>query len=192
MQSSPSRLVHEHENYFFALEPPLAVRALIVEQTDRIARERELGGRPVKFCCLHVTLCGIGRTERLREPVLPTLQRAAAAVRAATVEVGFDRLTTLRVGGDQHALVLRGTPQTVSALRFLRTAIGHAQYAQGLYLPRTSRFEAHLAARHLPRPIASDIAIDPITWQADGFVLIRSAASRGVHDVVERWPLATA
>jgi RNA 2',3'-cyclic 3'-phosphodiesterase len=192
MQSSSSRFVHEQENYFFALEPPLAARALIVEQADRVAREHALGGRSVKFSCLHVTLCGIGRAERLREPVLPVLRRAAEAVRAATVEVGFDRLATFRLGGDNHALVLRCTPQTGSALRFLRTAIGHAQYAQGLYLPGASRFEAHVAARYLPRPLGSEIEIEPVAWQAQEFVLIRSLAGRGVHEIVERWPLATA
>jgi len=192
MSSLLSRLEHEHENFFFALEPPLEARALIVEQTDRIARERELGGRSVKFCCLHVTLCGTARTVRLREPLLPALQRAAATVRAAAVEVGFDRLATLRLGGDQHALVLRCNAQTASTLRFLRTAIGHAQYAQNLYLPDASRFEAHLTVRHLPRPLVEDIAIDPVTWCAQHFVLIRSVASRGVQEVVERWALASA
>lgn len=192
MQSSISRFVHEHENYFFALEPPLAARALIVEQADRIAREHALGGRAVKFCCLHVTLCGIGRAERLCEPLLPALRRAANAIRAAAVEVGFDRFATFRIGGDSHALVLRGTPETGFALRFLRTAIGHAQYAQGLYLPAASRFEAHITARNLPRPLAAEIPLDPVEWQAQEFVLIRSLAGRGVHEILERWPLAAA
>lgn len=192
MQSSSSRLVHEHDSYFFALEPPLAVRALIVEQADRIAREHELGGRATKFCCLYVTLCGIGRTERSRDPLVPTLRRAAEAVRSAAVEVGFDRLATLRIGGDSHALVLRATSQTGTALRFLRTAIGSAQYAQGLYLPGASRFEAHITVRHLPRPLAGEIAFDPVAWCAQEFVLIRSIAGRGTQEIVERWPLAIA
>lgn len=190
MQPSISRFVHEHENYFFALEPPLEARALIVEQADRVARELGLVGRAVKFSCLHVTLCGIGRAERLREPLLPALRRAAQTVRAAAVEVGFDRFATFRLGGDSHALVLRSTQQTGSTLRFLRIAIGHAQYAQGLYVPGASRFEAHVTARYVSRPLVGEIAIEPIGWHAQEFVLIRSLVGRGVHEVVDRWPLA--
>lgn len=190
MQPSASRTAREHENYFFALEPPLAARALIVEQADRIAREHALGGRAVKFSCLQVALCGMSRGGRLHAPLLPTLRRAAASVCAETVEVGFDRFATLRAGSDSHALVLRATSQTGFALRLLRTAIGRAQYAQGLQTPAASRFEAHVVVRWLPQPLAADIAVDPVAWKAGDFVLMRSLAARGVHEVVERWPLA--
>lgn len=192
MQSPASRAAREHENYFFALEPPLAARALIVEQADRIAREHALGGLAVKFSCLQMMLCGTSRAGRLQAPLLPTLSRAAEVVRGATVEVGFDRFATLRAGSDSHALVLRATSQTGFALRALRTAIGRAQYAQGLPSPAASRFEAHVTVRWMPHPLAGDITIDPVAWQAREFVLVRSLAGRGVQEVVERWPLADA
>ncbi len=191
MHNSISQHVNEHEHYFFALQPPLTARAIMVEQLDHVVRERGLAGRSVKFGNLHVTLCGMGRAERLREPVLPALQRAAQAVRAAAVEVSFDRLASFRLGGDNHALVLRGSSTTCTALRFLRTTIGHAQYAQGLYQPAASRFEAHVTLRYLPPPLAAEIAVEPVVWQAQEFVLIRSVIGRGVHEIVERWPLAS-
>jgi 2'-5' RNA ligase len=77
-------------------------------------------------------------------------------------------------------------------LRFLRTTIGNAQYAQGLYQPAASRFEAHVTLRYLPRPLAAEIALEPVVWQAREFVLIRSVIGRGVHEIVERWPLSSA
>jgi 2'-5' RNA ligase len=85
--------------------------------------------------------------------------------------------------------VLRGTSTTCTALRFLRTTIGHAQYAQGLYQPVASRFEAHVTLRYLPRPLAAEIALESVAWQAQEFVLIRSVIGRGVHEIVERWSL---
>lgn len=190
MHNSISQHVNEHEHYFFALQPPLTARAIMVERLDHVVREHGLAGRSVKFGNLHVTLCGMGRAERLREPVLPALQRAARSVRAAAVEVSFDRLASFRLGGDNHALALRGTSTTCTALRFLRTTIGNAQYAQGLYQPAASRFEAHVTLRYLPRPLAAEIALEPVVWQAQEFVLIRSVVGRGVHEIVERWSLS--
>lgn len=190
MHPLTSRPSHDAENYFFALQPPLEARAQIIEQADTIARDRALAGRAVKFSQLHVVLCAIGRVERLREPLLPALRRAACSVRAAAVDVGFDRLASFRLGGEQHALVLRGTPATCSTLRFLRTALGHAHYAQGLYPPNVSRFEAHVTLRYLRQPLASEVAVEPVVWRANEFVLIRSLIGRGVHEVVERWPLS--
>ncbi|WP_313914539.1 hypothetical protein [Tahibacter sp.] len=189
MNTYISKHVNEREHYFFALQPPLTARAVMVEQLDRVVREHGLDGRSVKFGDLHVALCGIGRTERLREPVLPALQRAARAVRAAAVDVGFDRLANLRLGGDHHALVLRGSSATGSALRILRTMIGRAQHAHGLSRPAVSRFEAHVMLRHVTRPLAVEIALDTVAWQAQEFVLIRSVIGRGVHEIVERCPL---
>lgn len=189
MQPS-TRQAHDAENYFFALQPPLEARAQIIEQADTMARDHAFTGRAVKFSQLHVTLCAIGRAERLREPLLPVLQRAARSVRAAAVNVGFDRLASFRLGGEQHALVLRATPAAGSMLRFLRTALGNAQYAHGLYLPGASRFEAHVTLRYLRQPLAAEITVEPVAWRASEFVLIRSLIGRGVHEVVERWPLA--
>jgi len=189
MHNSISQQVDPNEHFFFALQPPLTARAVMVEQLDRVVREHALGGRSVRFGDLHVALCGVGRTARPREAVLPVLRSAAQSVRAAPVEVSFDRLTSFRLGGHSHALVLRGTSTTCTALRFLRTAIGHAQYAQGLYQPAASRFEAHVTLRHMTQPMAAEIALEAITWQAQEFVLMRSVAGHGVHEVVERWPL---
>lgn len=186
---TPRNAVQESESYFFALEPPLEARALLVEVQDRFAYEHELGGRAVKFSQLHVMLCGIGRAERLREPLLPVLRRAVQSLRAAAVAVSFDRFVSFRVGGDNHALALRGTRETSMALRFLRTAVGNAQYAEGLYRPPPPRFEAHAIVRHLPRPLQREAAVEPLSWLAREFVLIRSVLGRGVQEVVGRWPL---
>ncbi|GMV31497.1 MAG: hypothetical protein AMXMBFR59_36220 [Rhodanobacteraceae bacterium] len=170
----------------------MAARALIVEQADHIAREHALGGQAVKFSCLQMMVCGMGHGGRPHAPLLSTLRRAAASVRAAGVEVGFDRFVTLRAGGNSHALVLRAMPRAGFALRALRTAIGRAQYVQGLPLPDASRFEAHVVVRRVPRPLAGEIAIGPVAWRAGEFVLVRSLTGRGVHEVVERWPLVDA
>ncbi len=189
MHNSISQHIDQGEHYFFALRPPLAARAVMVEQLDRVVRDHALDGRSVRFGDLHVALCGIGRAARPREAMLPALRSAAQAVRAAPVGVSFDRLASFRLGGDSHALVLRGTSTTATALRFLRTAIGHAQYAQGLHRPAASRFEAHVTLRHTTQPLAAEIALEAVSWQAQEFVLIRSVAGTGMQDVVERWPL---
>ncbi|HVH34945.1 MAG TPA: hypothetical protein VM847_12640 [Tahibacter sp.] len=190
MQSYISLDVNDDEQYCFALEPTLAARALMVEQADRVAREGGLAGRPAVFSRVHVPLCATGRDRGLGEPLLPALTRAAATVHATALEVSFDRFASLRLGGQNHALVLRAPPTAATALRFLGNAIGHAQYAQGLYRPAASRWVAQATVRYLPKALEREIAIEPIVWQAQDFVLIRSA--RGVQDVVGRWKLAAA
>jgi hypothetical protein len=149
-----------------------------------------LAGRPAVFSRVHVPLCATGRDQGLCEPLLPALTRAAAAVRASELEVRFDRFASLRLGGQNHALVLRAPPTAATALRFLGNAIGHAQYAQGLYRPAASRWVAQATMRYLPKALEREIAIEPIVWQAQDFVLIR--AVRGAQDVVGRWKLAAA
>lgn len=190
MQSYISLDVNEAGHYCFALEPTVAARALMVEQADRVAREGGLAGRPAVFSQVYVPLCATGRDRGLCEPLLPALTRAAAAVHAVALEVCFDRFASLRLGGQNHALVLRAPPTVTTALRFLGNAIGHAQYAQGLYRPAASRFAAQATLRYLPRALEREIAIEPITWQAQDFVLIRSV--RGMQDVVGRWKLVAA
>ncbi len=56
------------EQRLFALQPPSTARAVMVEQRDRIVREHGLAGRSARFGKLYLTLCGMGRAERLREP----------------------------------------------------------------------------------------------------------------------------
>ncbi|WP_425507993.1 hypothetical protein, partial [Tahibacter caeni] len=97
MQSYISLDVNDDEQYCFALEPPLVARALMVEQADRIARDGGLAGRPAMFSHLYVPLCATGRDRGLREPLLPALTRAAAAVRAVALDVRFDRVASLRL-----------------------------------------------------------------------------------------------
>lgn len=179
----------DNEYFFFALEPDLDARAGMVDRLDRLLRERGLAGRPVKFCNLHATLCAAGRAERLREPLQQALQRAAESVRGAAIEVEFDRIASLRLGGSQHVLALRASPESQSVLRFLRLAVAGAQYAQGLYLPGASRFDAHVNLCHTSQPLAGEAVLEPLRWYAQEFVLIRSVPGRGVHEVVGRWPL---
>uniref|UniRef100_UPI0021482EF5 hypothetical protein n=1 Tax=Tahibacter caeni TaxID=1453545 RepID=UPI0021482EF5 len=120
----------------------------------------------------------------------PALTRAAAAVRAVALDVRFDRVASLRLGGQSHALVLRAPPTAATALRFLGNAIGHAQYAQGLYRPAAWRFAAQAILRYLPRALGREIAIGPIAWRAQDFVLVRRA--RGAQEIAGRWRLAAA
>jgi len=37
--------------------------------------------------------------------------------------------------------------------------------------------------------LAEPLAIAPIAWRAEEFVLVDSAVGRGRHDVIARWPL---
>jgi 2'-5' RNA ligase len=173
----------------FALEPDLDARAGMVDRLDRLMRDQGLTGRPVKFCNLHASLCVAGRAERLREPLPQLLCRAGDAVRGAAIEVEFDRLASFRLGGSQHLLVLRAAPETRSVLRFLRLAVAGAQYAQGLYLPGASRFDAHVGLCYINQPLIGEIVIDPVRWRAEEFALVRSVPGRGVHEVLGRWPL---
>ncbi len=111
-------------------------------------------------------------------------------MRAAAVEVSFDRLASFCISGDSHALVLCGSSTTCTALSFVRTTSAHAQHAQGRYPPAVSRFKAHMTLRFLPWRLAAEIVTDTVTWQPREFVLIRSVICGGVHEMVERGSLS--
>ena len=66
--SNPSELA-AGINYFFALLPDGPTRAAIADVGERFRKSHRVGGSPVGIDSLHLTLCPMGKPERLRQPL---------------------------------------------------------------------------------------------------------------------------
>ena len=156
----------------FMIKPP-ADRA---PDIDRIRRLRRIDRR-YGVDRLHSTVLPLW-DDRDTSPVrLAALQRAAASLDAEPFMVVFDTL-------NRNALV--GTVATRGLRAFRKTLVRHLG-ALGLPIPPyTSR--PHIS---LVYGVESDrkAAIQPIGWQVEEFLLIRSVHGEGRHEELGRWPL---
>ena len=66
--SNPSELA-AGINYFFALLPDTPARAAIVGVGERFRKSHRVGGSPIGIDSLHMTLCPMGKPERLWQPL---------------------------------------------------------------------------------------------------------------------------
>ena len=117
---------------------------------------------------------------------------AGAAVRGNAFTVTLDAAMRCIPSGGQFPFVLCADPVTAVAALELRKAIAAAQRAQGLQVSGVSSFHPHVALQHGPAIDAIEESISPIQWRAAEFVLIRSFFGQASHEVIGRWPLASA
>lgn len=177
-------------DYFFALRPDDQARSAIGDAAARFRKAQRVSGVAVPAASLHLSLCPMGRAERLRQPLEQALLAAGAEVRATGFVASLD--TAMRCIGKngQFPFVLCADHATTRAALDLRRAIAEAQRRVGLHVGGVSSFHPHVALQFGPAIDAIEESITPIQWPVREFLLLRSFFGQSRHEVIGRWPLA--
>jgi len=174
---------HTFVRVFFALWPSEK------ECNQLIAWQKPLtqlcGGRVMRAETLHNTLVFIGNIESSQ---LAVIRSAAEAVNVERFVLNFDK-----VGNWDHNRIVYAAPGSVPLqLTQLVKSLQHHLEAQGCafdkrpYQPHVTLLRnAH--CRDSPLPV-----LQPVSWQADGFVLMQSVHSEGLvnYRTLARFPLS--
>jgi 2'-5' RNA ligase len=177
-------------NYFYALLPDDGARLEIVATGERFRKSHRANGLLVGANSLHLSLCPMGKPERLSQPLEPALLEAAAAVSGVGFDISLDSAMRFTARDGQFPLVLCADGQSIQAALQLRKAIAAEQLRAGLQVSGVSSYLPHVVLIEGHAIEAVEDAITPIQWKVREFVLIRSFFGHSCHEVVGRWPLA--
>lgn len=178
-------------DYFFAVRPDDQARSSIADAAARFRRAQRVSGVPVPADSLHLSLCPMGRVERLRQPLEQALLAAGAEVRATGFTATLDAAMRCIGKDGQFPFVLCADHATTQAAMTLRKAIADAQRKLGLQVGAVSSFHPHVALQFGPAIDAIEGSITPIQWHVREFVLLRSFFGQSRHEVIGCWPLAS-
>ncbi|WP_027485691.1 2'-5' RNA ligase [Rhodanobacter sp. OR87] len=179
-------------SYFFALLPDEQARSAIAGVGERFRKSHRVSGSPVGVDSLHLTLCPMGKPERLRQPLEDALLAAAGEVRAQSFVATLDSAMRFSARDGQFPFVLCADGLTTAAALELRKAVAAAQLRAGLQVSGVSSFLPHVAMLHGHAVDAIEESVAAIQWRVSEFVLIRSFFGQCRYEVVGRWPLALA
>jgi RNA 2',3'-cyclic 3'-phosphodiesterase len=176
-------------NYFFAVLPDDAARSEIVGVGERFRKSHRVSGSPVGIDSLHLSLCPMGKPERLRQPLESALLAAAGEVRAKGFVAGLDSAMRFSARDGQFPFVLCADTATIESTLQLRKAIAAAQSSVGLQVSGVSSFLPHVTLLQGYAVDAIEESIASIHWHVHEFVLIRSFFGQSQNEVIGRWPL---
>jgi len=167
-------------SWFFAVRPGEADAARIDTLADALLASHGVAGYRVGAARLHITL------EEVAPELVDAACRAADTVRLPAFDVRFDTAMTFGSGGP---FVLLGAKETdgLDALRELRTVLGCAMADRG-FRPQRS-FEPHMTLCYDSRSRVARVAIEPVTFRATEFALVKSHLGQSRHEVLRTWPL---
>jgi RNA 2',3'-cyclic 3'-phosphodiesterase len=177
-------------NYFFAVLPDDQARSEIAGAGERFRKTHRVSGSPVAIDHLHMSLCPMGKPERLRQPLESALLEAAAQVVAGSFDASLDSAMRFSVREGQFPFALCADTATTAAALLVRKAIAAAQLRVGLQVSGVSSFLPHVTLLQGHAVDAIEESIAPIRWCVREFVLIRSFFGQSRHEVIGRWPLA--
>jgi 2'-5' RNA ligase len=164
---------------FFAILPSEHARTALADVAEGLGRE--LGGRPTPAEKVHLTLVYLGATPTAR---VGQARQAAGAFVASGFDLHFERLGYW----PHNRIVWAGTKEAPEGLLALQGWLESALRAQGFEL-ETRPYAPHITLVRRARQRMAGREIAPVSWRAERFCLMRSAASR--YTVLEEWPLQT-
>ena len=176
------------DRLFFALLPDAPAIARIERLIADLRHDHGLKGKALGASRFHVTLLHLGAF-----PCVPRelVDAACAAVQALTViptfKIGFDRVGSFSRRPSNMPLVLLGEEGVIAAKAF-QQALCKAMARAGEDDGGDAHYTPHLTLLYDDKHVARR-AIEPITWTANEFVLVRSVIGQGRHEVLARWPL---
>lgn len=176
-------------NYFFAVLPDDQARSEISGVGERFRKSHWASGSPVGIDRLHLSLCPMGKPQRLRQPLESALLAAAAEVVAESFDATLDSAMRFSARDGQFPFVLCADSATTAAALNLRKAIAAAQLGVGLQVSGVSSFLPHVTLLQGHAVDAIEQSITPIHWHVHEFVLIRSFFGQSRSEVIGRWPL---
>lgn len=179
------------ESIFFGIKPNPFACGRILEAAHLLALTSGLSGRFFDADTLHISVCEIGRAERLRAPLRTALTAAGEFVKQQSFSVVLDRAMGFNAPTNGYPNVLLAGAESAATLTRLRQAIFEGQLRQGLRASRSS-FKPHVTVSRSSACWKFDGAIEPIEWIVEEFVLIHSHhdGNRRLHDIVGHWPMA--
>lgn len=168
---------------FFSIFLPSEFAKPIAEQVAGFGREHGLVGKPLLPHRLHITLHDLGNFEEVPADLVTLALAAGGAMAASGFDVTFDHAMSFASSG---TYVVCGDAAGTAALVTFREALGAAMADAGLKVKKS--FTPHMTVAYDRHRIAKH-DIEPITWTATEFKLIKSHVGKGIHETLGRWPL---
>lgn len=181
------------DRLFFAIlpDPGPATAAKIGAFTQQLSHDHCLRGRPLLADRLHITLHHLGDYAGVPDGLIDRACQAVAQISAASFEVTFDRAMSFAGRPRNRPFVMRGNERQnggLAALMVFQKTMYHAMCRAGLQGPRANaKFAPHVTLMYDDQGITEQ-AVEPITWLAHDFVLIRSLLGQTKHIHLGRWP----
>ena len=166
---------------FLAAIPDAGTATRIHKLAGVLKRAHQFSGKLIEPERLHVSLFFLGG---LSEQSIEAARAAAADVRMESFEVLFDRTASFRGKRGSRPFVLVGD-KGLQRLASFRQMLGDAMLRRGLRRVANTNFTPHVTLLYDARGV-EEYPIEPISWIAREFVLIRSIKG---HDCLARWPL---
>ena len=179
----------EVHRLFFALLPGEPVRRQIETVAAGVAVAQHLRARMIRPSRYHATLHFLGDHPMLRNDIVQAAVSAARKVRCEPFDLVLDSASGFH--GREPPCVLRCSqvPAELTGLwQDLRQALVLA--GQGVHLSRT--FTPHVTFAYSRGAPPQEMAVEPITWRADGFALLHSVVGGGDYRMLDAWRFAPA
>lgn len=180
-RSAPQDL--SRQDCFFALRPSAADVARVDAEIECLLAAQGVKGKRVTADRLHITLEPIGWADDVES--VEAACRAADMVRMPAVDIKLDVAMTYRP--DAFVLVGAEGASGLAGVHHLRTALGCALADRG-FRPK-AKFNPHMTLSYDPRSRVDSLAIEPISFRATEFVLIKSHLGQSRHEVLRTWAL---
>ncbi|WP_457282778.1 2'-5' RNA ligase family protein [Polaromonas sp. P5_D5] len=175
------------DRLFFALFPDAETAERIAQCARQLRTEHGLHGAPLKTGRFHITLHHLGDYAGLPQGVVDMAGQAAAAVKSQPFSVTFDRAASFSSSPRNRPFVLRGDAGLADLMAFQR-ALGIEMTKAGLGRWAKPAYTPHVTLLYDDRAVAEQV-VEPITWTAGEFILVRSLIGQTLHVPLARWPL---
>ncbi len=176
------------DRLFFALFPDADAAERIAQCARQLRTDHNLRGTPLQTGRFHITLHHLGDYAGLRQGVIDMAGKAAAAVKASPLTVTFDRAVSFSSSPRNRPFVLRGDAGLAGLMAF-QQALGLEMTKAGLGRWTKSAYTPHVTLLYDDLAVAEQ-AVQPISWTAREFVLVRSLIGQTLHVPLARWPLS--
>lgn len=185
---SPQRPAETHR-LFFALWPGPATRAAMRERAAALESTQAPGGRSIGAHRYHLTLQFLGDFDQLPQSLAERAGAAAATVRAGAFDFVLDCAGSF---ANREIPWWLGSAQPDPGLSLLWDRLGVALAKHGVKVVASHHAHApHVTiVRGAERALAPPLAIEPLRWRVDRFVLLHSVlAARSEYSVLGEWRL---
>ena len=175
------------DRLLLALLPPPVMARRLFGMGEALSRQEGLSGKPIGPERLHFTLYWFGDfAGGIPCDLLASAGTAAGRVRAAPFEVRVDHALSFEARHGAPAAVVLQDSAGAPAFRAFHEQLKTEMLNSGL----KSRvgFNPHLTLLRDRRRIAPQ-PIEPLTWTATEFALVRSLLGRSRYEVLQTWPL---
>lgn len=178
----------ETHRLFFALMPDADTRHDINHAAAQVQKQHpELRARWVKPERFHATLNFLGDYPVVPDEVVKKATAAASHLRAESFAWTLDYVASFR--GREPPCVLRSSHVPEPLLALWRDL--HARLAQaGVRLRAERQFTPHVTLAYGRRELPEAMAMTPILWRVDRFVLIHNVVGKGHYQILGSWPLS--